>query len=276
MDRIESYIASLSKHVQLEPEELEGFKHEIRSHLRESMRALQQEGYSQDESLNIALQRFGEEEKINAEFRKLYRFQKGVKKSLLLASCLLLMLSVLFVLSSRAQTDRDSNDFDNMLHDYHNNLEGKIADSSITNAEMEAYFKNHKRILRGVALLQTENGQKTTEYAYPSDMSLSNPDSEPYIPFPVENNNPAKKLEFRVDLDRSALFSPLPDMMTVSAKVCFVLYWVLFALWNVFNAQRVGRLNLFWGILFFTLNIAGYLIFLLVERVSVGRLKTAM
>jgi len=276
LDRIESYIASLSKHVSLEHKELEEFKHEIRSHLYDSMRELQQDGHTEEESLNMALKRFGEERQINAELRKLYRFQKGVMKSLLVASCLLLILSVLFVVLSKSQTARNSSDFDNMLHDYHNNIEGKIADSSITNAEMEAYYKDHKRILRGVALLHTEDGQSITDYVYPSDMSLNNLDSEPYIPFRVENDDPSQRLEFRVDLDRSTLFSPLPDRMMLSAKVSFVLYWVLFALWNVFNAHRKGRFNIVWGVLFFTLNIGAYLLFLIVERVRIGRLKTAM
>lgn len=277
MNRIENYIATLSKHVSLEPKELDDFKHEIRSHLNDTVKALQQEGYSEEESMTIALKRFGEEEQINAELRKLYRFQTSFKKSTLIVSCLMLVLSLIFVVYAQFHDSRNSAGFDNMLHDYHNNLEGKIADNSVTHAEIEAYFSEHKRILRAVMLSQTMDGQTSTEFIYPAGMNKIAPSDESYIPFKVENGDgTTTNWEFRVDLDRSALFSPLPHLLRVTAIVCFALYWMLFALWNVLNAYRMGRLNIFWGIMFFTLNIVGYLVFKMAERISVGRLRAAI
>ncbi|PWW05048.1 hypothetical protein DFQ01_10531 [Paenibacillus cellulosilyticus] len=72
MKRIEDYIASLSRHVSLERKEKKELEDEIRSHLTDSVWALRQEGYSDEESMTIALKRFGEEEIINAELRKMY------------------------------------------------------------------------------------------------------------------------------------------------------------------------------------------------------------
>lgn len=275
MNRIENYIAKLSRHVSLEPKELEEFKHEIRSHLTDTVKALQQEGYSEEESMSIALKRFGEEEQLNTELRKLYRFQKGFKKSMLIASCLMLVLSAVCILNAMSHNARNSDEFDNMLHGYHNLLAGKVTDSSITQEEMEAYFKDNKRIVQAVSLLQMKDSQPTDTYTYPASMENYDPSAVSYVPFKVENDKHEVIREFRVVLDRSALFSPLPHILTTSAMVCFALYWILFGLWNVMNAYRLGRLNIFWVILFFTLNIAAFLLFRMVGRIQIKLLKTA-
>jgi uncharacterized protein YpuA (DUF1002 family) len=64
------------------PEQAKEFKEEIRTHLVETVKELQTQGKSEEESVDIAIKRFGEEKQLNIEFRKVFKFQKKFKKAL--------------------------------------------------------------------------------------------------------------------------------------------------------------------------------------------------
>ncbi|SHI83799.1 VanZ like family protein [Clostridium cavendishii DSM 21758] len=67
MKSVEKYINSICNNFSLEDNELEDFKAEIRNHLMENIKDLQAKGHSEEESIKIAVDRFGEE-KIIGEF----------------------------------------------------------------------------------------------------------------------------------------------------------------------------------------------------------------
>lgn len=273
MRRIEKYIASLSRRVALRPREMKEFKDEIRSHLNESVQALRREGSSEEERLTIAIRRFGEEKALNSEFRRLYRRPGSFKKPLLFAACLFLVLSLLFTVCGQSMERREALSFDRMLHDFHRNVEGKLADNELSDTAIQAFYEKHKRILRFVYVPKSD---VSPEYVYPAATAGAALNVQPYLTFPVAWEDRGVQPEIRIALDKTALFSPLPRLALTGAAVCFGLYWILYALWSMINAHRSGRLNLFWAMLFCTLNFAAYLAFKRVERIGWGRYEAAV
>ena len=86
MDRINRYIKSLSKDVYLTPKEMADFKAEIRNHLLDTVAELRQQGLTEEESVEMAINRFGAEKSINIELRKSVRLPDRFKNSLLRAA----------------------------------------------------------------------------------------------------------------------------------------------------------------------------------------------
>lgn len=158
-----------------------------------------------------------------------------------------------------------------MLHDYHGRVEGKITNGVIPTAEIQSFYKEHKRILRFVYVPKTKD--LTNEYVYPEDTEASGLDMQPYISFPGLMDLTGAQREVRIALNREALFSPLPRVSLAAAMVSLSVYWILYALWSILNAHRMGRLNVLWVVLFFSLNIVAYLLFILIDKIRMVRLK---
>lgn len=276
MREIEKYIKQLCKDVYLDPKEVEEFKAEIRNHLSDTVKELQQQGNSEGKSIELALRRFGEEKQINVELRKVYKFQRKFKKSMMVVSMFTLVLSLIFFISYMFLEQRNFSDFDGMQFDFHNQIEKKIlADQGITNEEIETIFHKYERILRHVYIIKTENNSLDTEYLYPTDTSRKDLDIQPYITYPINMENSNTRWEVQIALSRAALFSPVPNIVFIISIICFVTYWVLFGLWNTMNAYRTNRLNILWTILFFSLNIFAYFLFKLEYRIKIRKLESA-
>lgn len=94
MDRVERYIEAVSRHLDGNAEELDNLKEEIRAHINESIKELQDSGKSKDESITIALNRFGEENKIEQELLKEFKYRKDIKKPIIIISLLAVSLII--------------------------------------------------------------------------------------------------------------------------------------------------------------------------------------
>lgn len=97
MKEIDEYIKHIYKHINATSREIADLKEEMRNHLLESVRELQAEGKSPQESIQIAIERFGESAQINKDLPKIImisrrRFSKLI---LVLGGMLLVILIVL-------------------------------------------------------------------------------------------------------------------------------------------------------------------------------------
>lgn len=272
MDRIEKYIKSLSKDVYLSPKELADLQEEIRTHLVDTVKELQRQGKSMEESVTIALSRFGAEKFINTELRRVVRFQSKFRNSMLKVSGVFLLISLLFLMSSFFLTHRNTTEYDSMQSQYHNQIGNRImTDGAISMEEVEIFFNQNERILRFVHLVETDHLERTTEYIYPANTAQKQVNDQPYILYPAEYED--ARWEAKIGLKRDVLFTKTPEVMFILAIICFVVYWILYGLWNIMNAYQMGRLNVVWAVLFFTLNVFAYLLFKLEEKLKKRRLE---
>ncbi|MWC30760.1 permease prefix domain 1-containing protein [Paenibacillus sp. MMS18-CY102] len=273
---IDRYVHSLSKHVNLESEEMASFQDEIRSHLAESVNALRLEGYSEKESVAIALRRFGEESNLNAELRREYRFHRSFKKWMLAVSVLFLALSVFFVYESRALEERGLVNLDYMNNDFDKveDLMGKT--NSVPYEVLKAYVERHEGVVRYVLLTQKKRAVPIAEYAYPIEHEPYDPQDVYYLPQRIETEVTGIQWYANIYYNNSAIYPPQVHAVYVTGVVCFALYWILFGLWNVLNAHRRGSLNVFWVVCFFSLNVVAYLLYKAVELIRIGRFRAAV
>ena len=273
MDRVENYIKSLSKNMYLSPKEMDDFKDEIRNHLLDSVNELQQQGKSEEESITIALNRFGAEKFVNRELRKVVQIQSEFRNSMLRVSGLFLIVSLLCLVFYQFLEQRNSTDFDRMQLQYHQMEERINANSTVINEEIEAFYSQNERILRFVSLSKVDSQGQITEYVYPSSTVKEEWNAQPYISYPLLTEGSSIKWETKIGLNSKALFSQTPNVVFLLAIASFTAYWISFGLWNIMNAYRMSRLNIVWVVLFFTLNVFAYLLFKLEGNIKIKRLK---
>lgn len=100
MDKIDKYLNSIYRGVDNSSKETEDLKQEMRSHLMQTVRDLQESGVTEEESIRIAIDRFGEGFQIRSELNQVLKFQKVFARKTLIASLILLGISIILVITS--------------------------------------------------------------------------------------------------------------------------------------------------------------------------------
>lgn len=173
MKQIDKYVNSVYKHVGGNKEEIEALKYEMKNHLLELIEELKSEGKSEEESISIAINRFGEENQIENELIGIFNFvNKKAKKALLIAVAFLL-ITIISGAISVIGTDlywkgikTRNNEIYNIMSSY-----GKDNIASI-NKDISTIISKSKRKLIYVAIASplNMNGKlENIEYIYPSD-----------------------------------------------------------------------------------------------------------
>lgn len=93
MKQIEVYVDELYKNANGNRKEIQDFKAEMKSHLLEAVHELKAEGKSEDEAVQIAIERFGKETELRSVISELFKTQKVFSKVLLYIGIAILLLS---------------------------------------------------------------------------------------------------------------------------------------------------------------------------------------
>lgn len=281
MNKIEKYIKSLCRDMYLCPEQAKEFKEEIRTHLVETVKELQTQGKSEEESVDIAIKRFGEEKQLNIEFRKVFKFQKKFKKALVFISMVFLIMSVIFFVALTVVDGQNRSDFDGMQHDFMNQVGSKITAGDIISSEdIGEIFNKYKRGFRYIYIRQinndiydyNENSKDKVEYLYPANISKKELDKQAYFTYEITSEKDNTIWEARIAYNSEVIFTPVINVFLVISIICFIIYWILFGIWGIIDAFHMNRLNVIWGILFFALNIIAYLLFIVKGKRKVKKL----
>lgn len=310
MDRIEKYIRELTRRLRAgrEAADTDELREEVRGHLRETVDELRREGRSEQESVAIALERFGDGKRLNAELHGVWKSGGGyaskqgdersrdrdasrlaklrdgrpsnrrLAKLLAAAALSLFVLSLLGVLAGVAMERRNVADFDGMQQSVRDRLESRLDEGKpIAEADMSAFYRENRRVLRFVQLVHTDGeGRTIASSVYPAGTEQDQLRVQPYYIRPLGPIEDNQVMELTIGLDRDEVFSPIPPLLLKGAAGCFALYWLAYALWGMTAAKRTGRLNAGWAILFLTLNVVGYLLFRLTGKMGTDRLLAAL
>ncbi|MDP5275229.1 permease prefix domain 1-containing protein [Chengkuizengella axinellae] len=102
MKQIDQYINSIYKETSGNNQDTKELKEEMRSHLIEAVHELKEEGYAEQEAINIAIERFGGEQEVSSIILKLTKVKKKFEKKIILSAVAILLLgtvlSVVFLL----------------------------------------------------------------------------------------------------------------------------------------------------------------------------------
>ena len=94
MKSIEEFVDSLYKGVNGKSEEISGFKEEMKLHLIETVDELKKQGKTEEESLEIAFERFGDSSVITIGLFKLFKKQRKFIKFILVSAIIFLLIGV--------------------------------------------------------------------------------------------------------------------------------------------------------------------------------------
>ncbi|BCZ48522.1 hypothetical protein psyc5s11_45890 [Clostridium gelidum] len=272
MKRIETYIKSVYKNVQGNQNEIEDLKQDMRSHLLQTVEDLKNEGKTEEESIEIAISRFGERGQVENELSKVFKVQRKFAKTLLIISIVSLLLSAICYISYGITDDMFRLKIPDSLRtavDY--KLEaGKI----ISNEEVTQLLTKYKKQFRYVALYKQDNYSETPNILYPSNFSVEKVENDEctLTKYPTSFEGIVWKVKY--GFDYNGFNFSIPIYLHYAVEILFVAYWLLFAIWCVINAHYKNNLSLVWIILFFTLNVVGYMIYVLDSMKSL-RLKHA-
>ena len=86
MERVDKYINSIYRNLKVDSSELNDLKSEMRSHLVEAIKEIKEEGYSEDESITIALERFGDKFNLEGELTEVFNIKEDNTITLILLS----------------------------------------------------------------------------------------------------------------------------------------------------------------------------------------------
>jgi uncharacterized membrane protein len=270
MDRIDKYLNSIYRDINASSKGTEDLKQEMKDHLIQTARELQQNGVTEEESIRIAIERFGEEFQIRNELNQVLRFQKLFAQKALIASFILLFISAILVITSFFinQNYRERyNAMDSQIKLVENKLINKGIDAVDT--YIKDLFKNEENNqLTYVAikeLSQDFDYSKSSE-VFPGEVKYSYPEK-------IKNEYYSNRLGHEVVLNNTKYFLETGVKTSANtdsssfyiglAVLVFVVCWVLWIIWSIINVYRYGKLNTKWCILLILTGIIGYFIFLI-------------
>ena len=93
MKQIDKYVDSVYRKARGNKKEIDELKSEMKSHLLEAMNELKESGKTEQEAIDIAIERFGEEKEIRSVIAQLFKAQKTFAKWVLYVGISILLIS---------------------------------------------------------------------------------------------------------------------------------------------------------------------------------------
>lgn len=98
MDKLDRYINSVCKNLKGKNEQISIIRQEMKNHLLQSVEELKRQGKSQDESIDIAINRFGEVDILKKQLKQVYTIEKSFSRKISNTAVILLIIGVIFLI----------------------------------------------------------------------------------------------------------------------------------------------------------------------------------
>lgn len=99
MDKLDDYINLVCKNLEGNDDEIIIMKQEMKNHLLQSVEELESQGKSQEESIKIAIERFGEVTLLKNQFKDIYKTKKIISKKACIITLVLLIVGIIALIS---------------------------------------------------------------------------------------------------------------------------------------------------------------------------------
>jgi hypothetical protein len=270
MKQIEAFVDSIYQQVGGNKKEIEELKAEMKNHLIEAVHDLKTEGKSEQEAIEIAINRFGGEHELRSIVGQLFKAQKSfAQRTLTIAISFLVLTFVSCIVLWRLDVaDMKENDtVAEKIFGAHNIvgiLEGEETVSKGAKEEIDALVQNKNQILNlniyKVSDIEkvSETGTKShhLDEATPVYQIGQSPSNEKYWMLIdlgyIDNDN-----KWYVQI----VSKKLDSFVSIVFLIGFAIYATLFTIWATVKAYHQRRLNAGWVIAFAFLNVVGYLVF---------------
>lgn len=254
MKQIYDYIESLYKGLD-DSKEVKEFKEEMKSHLMETVKELQTGGKSEEESVRIAIERFGDERLIGHGLAEVLQVQRLFAKNILRTALAFLLVG--FVIAGIVG-----------FIEFNNIQERDVVAQQVLNilgTEKNISAEIKKEI---DSMVEPKGDIYQLEAYYIKDNPEFPFSFNPQYNYKKEIISPIwlliayKGQAYQNDYWFVQISHQTYEGIAISVLIiCIVIYWVLFAIWAIVNAYHQKRLKLLWVLAFSLFNVFGYLIF---------------
>lgn len=142
MGRIEEYIERIYSGVNKNDEETEILKEEMKFHLYDKVSDLMEDGYTEEESINIAIENFGDENSISNDVKSLITNQTRYTNILFKVSIAIFIVGCLLKLGGLISENRFMDSWDENRARVSGDILNKIADTLEDKEEIKEKEKN--------------------------------------------------------------------------------------------------------------------------------------
>lgn len=266
MKQIDAFVDSVYQHVGGNRNEVQELKVEMKSHLLEAVHELIAQGKSEQQAIELAIERFGGEQEMRSIVSQLFHAQKTFAKWVLyLAIAVLLLTATAFgvVWSIEEENARENSDVSTEISDILHNRnqiteEMKLDINRLINgtdqiSKVELY---NVRNVDNPNLVFDYVRDTKPDYRYEQD--VWNPKWLQAVFFPYGNGDS----EWYVNMETRNIGS----LMTIILFAGMAIYWTLFTKWATINAYHHRRLTIGWILVFAFFNWVGYLAYYLVGK----------
>lgn len=257
MEKIEAFIDSAYQNVSGDSKEIQELKVEMKSHLLEAVHELKSEGKTEQEAIEIAIERFGGEQEIRSIINQLFKAQKAFAKWVLYSGISILFITVLlfsvFIITGN-QYEKEQSDISYQIGDI---VVGHDKISSTQKAAIQTLVNDTNYIsnIRVYNLLESNKKGSNLNDEIPSYEYGRSLTGFSALSLTTYYYGGAEDIwvSFEIKDYRSLSFIVL--------FVGFASYWLLFSVWAIINAYHQKRLNTGWILSFIIFNVIGYLFF---------------
>ena len=264
MNQIEAFVDSVYQNVGGNKKEIQELKAEMKSHLLEAVHELKKEGKSEQEAIDIAIERFGGENEMRSVVGQLFKAQKIFAKWVLYTAIAFLLIST-FIFSIVMPIEKSKLDQSNQVaSQILNSLGDNEGISTKLETDIREIVQSSGRIT-GISI-----------YDHEKLFSSTDKDVEPIYSFREEglfniwnnigfltyNGYGESNNTWHVSIESKSYEGTAIILLLVG----IVVYWTLFTIWATINIYHHRRLNVGWVIAFVLLNVIGYLIYKLVGK----------
>ncbi|WP_284641574.1 permease prefix domain 1-containing protein [Paenibacillus silviterrae] len=255
--RIEDYIQSVFRGFEGDPQELEELKEEMRVHLLEAVKELQEEGLSEEAGVSLALERFGSGKQLQHEMLSTLSVQHVFARRLLYVSMAFALIGVLIFGYFFAQEQLHMAQKSKLDTGVWELLKGQ---TEITPQLREQLDRLASENLYGTEYIALFRAETLLEDPFPTALEKAvylYPRDAVYDEYHGAGGGSGPEWAMQSQTD-PALHTGYRQGWSLPF---FAVYWVLFALWGIITAYHQRRLSLAWVLLFSLLNFAGYALF---------------
>ncbi|MDQ6596452.1 permease prefix domain 1-containing protein [Bacillus salipaludis] len=269
MKQIEAFVDSVYQGVGGNEKEIQELKEEMNGHLLEAVHDLKSEGKTEQEAIELAIERFGGEQEMRSIVSQLFKAQKVFAKWVLyLAIAFLVISSTVFGVMWVAG-EQNSHENSIVATKIFNLLHNKDNVSEDMKKEIETLVKGTDQIskvqINNVqdVKLEAKSYNSIFEYVenakpnYQFERKIWAPDWA-FDLYPYGNGDS----EWYVNME----VRYIDTIMTLVLFVGVAVYAALFTIWATINAYHQRRLNVGWVLVFAFLNVIGYLVYIVIGK----------
>jgi len=270
MNKIEEYIKFICKNSRGSKKEIEDLKQEMRSHLTQTVQELVAHGRNEQESIELAISRFGGKNQIRNELAEVFRIQKKFGNILLAVAIIFFLVGVSCLISERITNRNFEKRYNVMNVQYQtimkaaetNNL--KLLDETVK----DIFSDDENNQITYVALVKLPDdydvkNQSAIRPLYSGEIEYQYPEYAKDVKEFGKNSGGVflnDNRYFEIGMKQYSN-SNRYEFLKIIGIGFLMIYWVLFGIWATVKAYHLRRSNLAWGVIFFVFNVAGYLLF---------------